>query len=323
MKVIITGGCGYIGSKLVPYLLSRGYTVKVIDRIDFYNNLEPHENLTLVEADILKTTSSDYEGYDAIIHLAGLSNDPMANFSPSDNFIQNLAVTGLVSYFSKKVGIPKFVFAGSCSVYGNSRDKLCDENNKAVASFPYGVSKLQGEASLLQQADENFKVVILRQATVFGWAPRMRTDLVVNTMTKTCVLEKQIHMHDSSVCRPLIHIDDLCEVYERVLQKQDLPQVLNISAKNYSLVEIAQEVKTAVSSKIGEVQILDKNLKDPRSYYVDNSLMKETIGEWNYVTIEQGVQELLQKADPQDIEYWNNNDWVNLEMYKKNFLNKS
>lgn len=321
-KIIVTGGCGYIGSALVPYLLSLGYEVKVIDRIDFYDNLTPHPNLSVLYKDILETSLCDYEGYDILVHLAGLSNDPMANFSPSDNFVQNLAVTGLVSYFAKQANIPRFIFASSCSVYGNSGSVTCSESDPAIAKFPYGVSKLQCEASLLQQSDTNFNVTILRQATVFGWAPRMRTDLVVNTMTKTSVLEKQIIIHDPSVFRPLIHISDLCRVYQAVIEKDTLPPIVNVCTKNYLLIEIAQQVQSAVTLSLGDVTVTHTNLKDPRSYCVDNSIMCSELGIASYKTIEDGVTELLQRVAPSDTQYWSNPDWINLEMYKKKFLNK-
>jgi nucleoside-diphosphate-sugar epimerase len=318
-NILITGGSGYIGSKLVPYLLEMGLSITVIDKMDFYNNLKPHPNLKVIYKDVLETQLNDYVGYDAIVHLAGLSNDPMANFSPNDNFVQNLAVTGMAAFLAKKAGIPKFIFAGSCSVYGNSIDTLCDESAKTLATFPYGVSKLQCEAALLQQADETFHVTVLRQATVFGWAPRMRTDLVVNTMTKTSILERKIHIHDASVFRPLIHIDDLCTAYFKVLQADNLPQIMNISGNNYSLNEIASQVKDSVYDRLGSVLIENKNLKDPRSYCVSNALMKQHLGSWDFMQISDGVKELLQKTDYTDVSYWSNPDWINLEMYIKNY----
>lgn len=321
-KIIITGGSGFIGSALVPYLLKSGYEIKVIDRLDFYNNLIPHPNLHILSSDILNTTISDYEGYDSIIHLAGLSNDPMANFSPSDNFVQNLAVTGLACYFAKRAGISKFIFAGSCSVYGNSGYKTCAEDDIPVATFPYGISKLQSEASLIQQQTHDFQVVILRQATVFGWAPRMRTDLVVNTMTKTSILDRKINIHDPSVFRPLIHVDDLCDVYKEVLEKDNLPNIINVCTKNYSLVEIAEQVQAAVKPFLGDIDIVVNNIKDPRSYCVDNSIMKNVLGVEGNVSIKDGVTNLLNKVGYIDQSYWSNPDWINLEMYKRKFLNK-
>jgi len=320
-KIIVTGGCGYIGSKLVPLLLQRGYVVKVIDKLDFYTNLTPHSNLVLEAKDVLDVCQEDFNGYDCVVHLAGLSNDPMANFSPKDNFIQNLAVSGLAAFYAKKAGIQKFIFASSCSVYGNSGKALCAEYIIPVATFPYGVSKIQTEGGLIDLADKDFRVTCLRQATVFGWAPRMRTDLVVNTMTKTSILDRKIYLHDDSVYRPLIHIDDLCEVYLRTIESKFLPFIMNISTKNYSLKEISQEVKDVVYEKLGPVQIECKNMKDPRSYCVDNNLMISTLGSWKFKTIEQGVNELLTKTDVNDVDYWKNPDWVNLEMYKKNYRN--
>jgi nucleoside-diphosphate-sugar epimerase len=318
-KIIVTGGCGYIGSRLVPFLLERGYWVKVIDKLDFYNNLTPHPNLVIDERDILQTNLDDYEGFDCLIHLAGLSNDPMANFSPKDNFIQNLGVSGLVAFYAKTVGIKKFIFASSCSVYGNSGHDLCNETSKPIATFPYGVSKIQTENFLYSMVDSDFEVTCLRQATVYGWSPRMRTDLVVNTMTKTSILEKRIYLHDDSVYRPLIHLDDLCEVYLRCIETDNLPFIINVTSKNYSLKQISQEVRESVKAKLGDIQIECKNLTDPRSYCVDNELMISVLGSWKFNSIEKGVNDLLNMTDINDIGYWKNPDWINLEMYKKNY----
>lgn len=320
-NILITGGCGYIGSKLVPFLLDKDYKITVIDRMDFGNNLTDHPNLTIIHSDLLNTTVEDYEGYDSVVHLAALSNDPMANFKPSDNFVQNLAVTALVGFLAKKAGVKKFVFAGSCSVYGRSPDNCSDETIKPHSDFPYGISKLQSEKTLKSLVDDNFKVISMRQATVFGWAPRMRTDLVVNTMTKFAILDKTITVNNASALRPLIHIDDLCNVYWKVLELPKIPFVMNVSTGNYSVVDIANEVKNAISKHKKGIKINVKDIYEPRSYFVDNSLMKNVIGELMPVTIEQAVDELYNHLGD-DAEEWSNPDYINLEMYKRKFLNE-
>ena len=319
-KIIVTGGCGYIGSKLVPYLINKGYVVKVIDKMDFGNNLKKLKNLTVVRKDLFDCNVSDFQGYSAVIHLAALSNDPLCNFKPSDNFIQNLACVSLVGFISKKAGVKKFIQAGSCSVYGKNLNNCSDENIKPHSDFPYGISKLQAEKCLKSMVDDNFNVTILRQATVFGWAPRMRTDLVVNTMTKCAILDNVINVDNPDACRPLIHIDDLCKVYSKVLSTNS-PFIMNVSVENYKIIDIAEQVKQKIIEYLPDVEINVKNVNEPRSYFVDNTLMKKTVGTWNYKTIEFCIDELIAHIPVSDINEWSNPDYINLEMYKKSYLN--
>lgn len=321
MNIIITGGSGYIGSKLVPYLAGLGHNITVIDRCYFGNNLWSHPNVELREVDIFDTTADDYFGYDAIVHLAGLSNDPMANFNPADNYIQNLAATSFLAYAAKQARIDKFIFAGSCSVYGRSNEPLLTEQSIAGCDFPYGLSKLQAEHSLMHLSDDRFKIVMLRQATVFGWAPRMRTDLVVNTMTKTAVLENKIYVNAPTLCRPLIHIDDLCRVYGKVLEN-DVPQVMNVSMHNFTLLEIAEQVKDALKDQLPGLTIENKNISDLRSYHVDNSLMQQHLGKWEPVSVGEAVKNLVAHIPVTDKETWADPSFLNIEIYKQRFTRK-
>ena len=317
-KIIITGGSGYIGSKLVPYLVNKGFVVKVIDKMDFGNNLKKLKNLSVVQSDLFNCDVSDFQGYSSVIHLAALSNDPLCNFKPSDNFIQNLAAVSHVAFLAKSAGVKKFIQAGSCSVYGKNLNNCSDETIKPHSEFPYGISKLQAEKSLKLLQDDNFKVTILRQATVYGWAPRMRTDLVVNTMTKCAVIDKVINVDNPDACRPLIHIDDLCKVYSKVLVTNS-PFIMNVSVENYKIIDIAEQVRQKIIEYLPDVEINIKNIDEPRSYFVDNSLMKKTVGTWNYKTIEFCIDELIAHIPVSDIDEWSNPDYINLEMYRKNY----
>lgn len=319
MKIIITGGQGYIGSKLVPHLAQLGHHITVIDCEYFGQNLFAHSNVVVKNINIFDTTPEDYKNVDAVIHLAGLSNDPMANFNPADNYIQNLASTAFLAYTAKKAGVAKFIFAGSCSVYGKNPNDVLNENSQPGCDFPYGLSKLQAERSLLQLADEHFKIVVLRQATVFGWAPRMRTDLVVNTMTKTAILENKIYVNAPALSRPLIHVDDLCQVYQKILENNQAPQVINVSTQNHTLIEIANMVKQSLSKHIDKIVIETKNISDLRSYKVDNSLMLSTVGHWNAKTVVEAVDELVRHIPVDNKNAWADSNFLNIEVYKQRF----
>ena len=170
MKILIAGGAGYIGSVLVPKLLGIGYAVDVLDLFWFGNHL-PKET-GVVQKDIFRVEENDVKGYDVVIFLAGLSNDPMAEFSPAKNFISNAAAPAYFAYVSKKAGVKKFIYAGSCSVYGYTVNELYDEDSPTVSDYPYGISKLQGERAVMQLAGDGFSAITLRQGTVCGYSPR-------------------------------------------------------------------------------------------------------------------------------------------------------
>lgn len=317
MNLLITGGAGYIGSKLVPYLAQQGHTITVVDKFDFGCNLDSMPGVTVRQLDVFDSTADDYRGFDTVIHLGGLSNDPMANFKPSDNFVQNLAGTTLVAYHAKQAGVPRFIFASSCSVYGKNDNLLLDESMVPAVDYPYGLSKIQSEHGFNYLSDDNFEIISLRQATVYGWAPRMRTDLVVNTMTKTAILDGAIYINDPRVSRPLIHVNDLVQVYGHVLNLPNWPKILNVSTGNYSLIEIAESVQRALAGSLPDLAVISRDLTDPRSYRVNNQLMVDLVGSWSYTTIEQSVAELISKIPVTDLDTWANPEYTNLHMYKQ------
>ena len=218
-NILLAGGAGYIGTELCKRLMKLDYDITVIDNLWFGNNLDP--KIKLIQKDIFKVNSKDLEGFDIVIFLAGVSNDPMAEFSPSENFIQNAACPAYLSYESKRAGVKRFIYASSCSVYGYTVDELYDENSPTTCSYPYGISKLQGENGVMQLADKHFSVISLRQGTVCGYSDRMRFDLVVNTMFKNAMLHNEITVNNPSIWRPIFHIQDACTAYIRAIQAPD------------------------------------------------------------------------------------------------------
>src|SRR5271168_935639 len=154
MKILIAGGAGYVGSVLVPKLLDRGYDVDVLDLFWFGNHLPSQTGI--IHKDIFDINVPDLEPYQQVVFLAGLSNDPMAEFSPSQNFIFNAAAPAYLAYVAKQAKVKRYVYASSCSVYGYTDNALFDENQPVSSSYPYGISKLQGEQAVMNLQDDKF-----------------------------------------------------------------------------------------------------------------------------------------------------------------------
>src|SRR5208282_2525580 len=206
MKLLIAGGAGYVGSTLIPKLLDRGYKVDVVDLFWFGNHLP--RQVGILNKDIFHLSVEDLEPYDQVIFLAGLSNDPMAEFSPSENFIFNAAAPAYLAYVAKKAKVKRYVYASSCSVYGYTVNELYDETRPVSSSYPYGISKLQGEQAVMNLMDESFSVISLRKGTICGYSPRMRLDLIINTMFKNGVRNREITVNNPSIWRPILSIED-------------------------------------------------------------------------------------------------------------------
>jgi len=268
MKILIAGGAGYLGSVLVPKLLDRGYAVDVADLFWFGNHLPAHAGV--INKDLFQLATSDLEGYDQVIFLAGLSNDPMAEFSPAKNFIFNAAAPAYLAYVAKRAKVRKYVYACSCSVYGYTENKLYDENCPAVSSYPYGISKLQGEQAVMQLADQSFSVISLRKGTISGYSPRMRLDLIINTMFKSALVQKTITVNNPSIWRPILGIEDAASAYIRAIEASDeVSGVFNIASANYTVGEAADLVREAVQAELGlRVGLNIRRQEDFRNYKV-------------------------------------------------------
>lgn len=268
MKILLAGGAGYIGSALIPKLLDRGYEISVVDLLWFGNNLPPE--VPVVQKDIFDITRDELQGYDQIIFLAGLSNDPMAEFSPSRNFVSNAAAPAYLAYQSKMAGVRRFIYAGSCSVYGYTVNELYDESSPAVSKHPYGISKLQGEKAVIQMADKGFSTICFRQGTVSGYSPRMRLDLIVNTMTKSALEKKEIVINNPSIWRPILAMEDACSAYVRAIESsEEIGGVFNIASGNYTVGETADIVRDVVEKELNvDIKLTINHIQDYRNYKV-------------------------------------------------------
>lgn len=268
MKILVAGGAGYIGSVVVPKLAERGYEVDVVDLLWFGNHL-PKE-INVIKKDIFDLKPEELKTYDQVIFLAGLSNDPMAEFSPKDNFIQNASAPAYLGYISKIAGVKRFIYAGSCSVYGYTVNELYDEQSPAISNYPYGISKLQGEFSVIQMKDKNFSVIAFRQGTVSGYSPRMRLDLIVNTMFKSALQKGEITVNNPSIWRPVLSIKDVSNAYVRAVEANyDISGIFNIASGNYTVGEVADMVRDTLSERLGyKTKLIIKNIQDFRNYKV-------------------------------------------------------
>jgi nucleoside-diphosphate-sugar epimerase len=297
MKILIAGGAGYIGSALVPKLLERGYQITVVDLLWFGNHLP--DNVKIIKMDIIDLTEDDLKGYDQVIFLAGLSNDPMADYSPAKNFIFNAASAAYLSYIAKLAGVRRYIYAGSCSVYGYTVNELYDEESPAISNYPYGISKLQGESAVLQMVDDNFSVIAFRQGTVSGYSPRMRLDLVVNTMFKCAVANGSISVNNPSIWRPILGIKDAVTAYIRAVEASEcISGIFNIASGNYTVGELGDLVKHKAETLLDiKVKLDIKHIQDYRNYKVSIEKAKSILSFKPYNDVEHITENLVKKLD--------------------------
>jgi nucleoside-diphosphate-sugar epimerase len=268
MKILVAGGAGYIGSALVPLLIDRGYEVVVVDLLWFGNHIPA--SVKVIQKDVFDLQQSDVAGYDQVIFLAGLSNDPMAEFSPSLNFVYNASAPAYLAYLAKMAEVKRFIYAGSCSVYGYTVNELYDEQAPAISKHPYGISKLQGEKAVVQLVEKGFSTICFRQGTVSGYSPRMRLDLIVNTMFKSALETGAITINNPSIWRPILSIDDACNAYIRAVEASDeISGIFNIASGNYTVGETADIVRGVIEKRLNrDIRLVIKHIQDFRNYKV-------------------------------------------------------
>ena len=314
MKILIAGGAGYVGSVLVPKLLDRGYEVDVLDLFWFGNHLPPEAGI--IHKDIFDIHAADLEPYQQVVFLAGLSNDPMAEFSPSENFIFNAAAPAYLAYVAKKAKVKRYVYASSCSVYGYTVNELYDETRPVSSSYPYGISKLQGEQAVMNLMDENFSVISLRKGTICGYSPRMRLDLIINTMFKNGVRNREITVNNPSIWRPIMSIDDATNAYIRSIEASEkLSGIFNIASGNYTVGEVGDLVKMAIEEHLGiHVHLTIHHRTDFRNYKVSIQKAENVLSFHPNHDVKKIVKNLIEHMD--QFNDWDNPQYYNIETLK-------
>jgi nucleoside-diphosphate-sugar epimerase len=261
MKILLTGGCGYIGTALTQTLLEQGHFVKVYDIQWFGNYLSPHPNLEIVKDDIRNSSTWNLRGFDVVMHLANVANDPCSDLNSKLNWEVNALASMFLIERAIKDGVPHFIFASSGSVYGVKEEEEVTEELDLVPISDYNKTKMVSERVLLSYADR-IRLQIVRPATVCGFSPRMRLDLSVNMLTMQALSNKRITVFGGDQTRPNIHLKDMIRVYLHLLDKRDsISGIYNAGFENMSILQIAETITQSVPA---EIVVSPSN--DPRSY---------------------------------------------------------
>lgn len=283
--VLVAGGAGYIGCKLVPAMLNAGYKVKVFDKLYFGESglTSVRDKIELEVGSLNEIKEKSLENIDAVINLAGLSNDPTAEYNPEANRIMNTEAALHLARLCKTMGISRYIFASSCSIYYTLTpdDELRNEEYPVDPKAPYSYSKYMAELGLLELTDANFSPVMLRQGTIYGQSPRMRYDLVVNVFTRDAFKNRQLILHNlGKMWRPLLNINDAVRAYLTVLEAPEETirgKIFNVLNDNFQVIQIAYEVRHTLEHLKGIRLDLQKQEIGPvRSYCIDGSYFQQT-----------------------------------------------
>lgn len=314
MRILIAGGAGYVGAALIPKLLERDYLVDVVDLFWFGNNL-PQET-GLLHKDIFDLTVEDLKEYNQVIFLAGLSNDPMAEFSPNKNFVYNAAAPAYLAYTAKRAGVRRYVYASSCSVYGYTVNELYDETRPVSSSYPYGISKLQGEQAALNLADNQFSVIAMRKGTISGFSPRMRLDLIVNAMFRTALCDGIITINNPSIWRPILAMEDAISAYVRVIEaNESISGIFNVASGNYTVGEVGDLVRAEIEQQLGKkISLAIHHVQDLRNYKVSIEKAKTVLSFHPQHDVRSIVRQLIKEMD--SFSDWENPIYYNIRTFQ-------
>ena len=297
--VLVTGGAGYVGSVLVPKLLSAGYQVKVLDLFLYgrhvLNEVKDDPKLELISGDIRNrsTLEQSLKGCDAVIHLACISNDPSFELDPElgksinyDSFFDLVDV-------AKDSGVHRFVYASSSSVFGIKKETNVTEELALQPLTDYSKYKAMCEEILLQKREPGFNTLILRPATVCGYSPRLRLDLSVNILTNHAVNNRLITVFGGEQMRPNIHIDDVTNLYVKSLQWSDKEidgQIFNAGYDNQKIMDIAETARNVVGP---DVNIITTPTDDLRSYHISSAKIEQQLNFVAQYSVEDAVKNLV------------------------------
>jgi len=294
-KVFITGGAGYVGSRLVPKLLSLGCEVTVFDLMIYGDNvLKDHPKLQKIKGDIRNTELLKIflPGHDVVIHLACISNDPSFELNPTLGKSINFDAFEPMVKLCVQNKITRFIYASSSSVYGIKKEKDVTEDMSLEPLTDYSKFKGDCEKVLNNYSTEDFITTTIRPSTVCGYAKRQRLDLVVNILTNHAYHKREIKVFGGEQLRPNIHIDDMVDSYLAILRadpKKVNNQIFNVGFKNQSVNELADDVKAVIGD---DIKIINLKSEDSRSYHVSSQKIKDILGFETKYTIRDAISDL-------------------------------
>lgn len=289
MKILVTGGCGYVGSMLVPHLEKRGHEVIVFDAQWFGNHLSGVSDVDVITGDIRDLRKLKGKKIDIIVHLANVANDPAVELNPTLSWEVNVLACYSLAQFAIECGCSQFLYASSGSVYGIKDEERVTEDLSLVPISTYNKTKMVAERVLLSFADF-FTVHCIRPATVCGWSPRMRLDVAVNLLTFQALQKGEITVLGGDQTRPNIHINDMVRVYDHFINNPEIPSgFYNAGFENLSIANIAQKITNRIDAKI-----IVKPSNDPRSYNQCSDKLINTGFMPNYTT-DDAIEDLIIK----------------------------
>ena len=306
MKILVTGGCGYKGHVLIPKLLAYRHQVVAFDIQWFGNFLEPHSKLEIVKGDVRNVDEVPFDGIDCIIHLASIANDPCGDLDPKLTWEVSALATMQLADKAKRLGIKRFIYASSGSVYGIKEEERVTEDLELKPISEYNKTKMVAERVLLSYKDD-MVVQIIRPATVCGYSPRMRLDVSVNLLTMHALSKGKITVFGGKQVRPNIHIDDLIDMYIHLIDHPEFTGIYNAGFENISILDIAKLVTKHVPV---EIEITESN--DPRSYRVNSDKILNT-GFKPKKGVENAILEIIEKYNSgilKDEDKFHNLKWM-------------
>jgi nucleoside-diphosphate-sugar epimerase len=323
MHVLVTGGGGYIGLELCRQLLERGDSVRVVDRFFFGAEYAraladgSDGRLTAIAGDVRDLDDAWLDGIDGVSHLAGLSNDPTAEYNPEANWQMNALATERLGQVCKQRGIARFVFGSSASVYDGIGPGMFDERTPVQPRGAYSISKKYGEDTLLALADDRFGPTILRQGTVYGWSPRMRFDLVVNTFLKDAITVGKLYLHGGGwQWRPLVDVSDVARAHVVCLTApldKVRGEIFNVMQENYQVRQLAMLVAGSLSLRGRQVTLEEAPLpKIVRDYRMSNLKLTQALGFTPAVTVLESIDVMLARLPLDDVAWLTNPRWYNI-----------
>lgn len=323
MHVLVTGGAGYIGLELCRQLLERGDSVRVVDRLFFGDAPlralaeQSGGRLTCIAGDVRAIDAAWLDDVDGVSHLAGLSNDPTAEYDPQANWQMNAVATELLAAACKRRGIARFVFGSSASLYDGLGPGMFDEQTPVDPRGAYSISKKYGEDALLRLTGDDFAPAILRQGTVYGWSPRMRFDLVVNTFVKDATTVGKLYLHGGGwQWRPLVDVSDVARAHVVCLNAPldtVRGEIFNVMQENYQVRQLAMLVAGSLGLHNRHVTLEEAPLpKLVRDYRMTNLKMTQRLAFTPSVTVLESIDAMLQKLPLHDVGWLANPRWYNI-----------